>query len=124
MPLLTRAEFDVHIGKGDAALVTSEPNSFETAEAAASETVVSITGITIPESVDDAPAWAKQPVAWLVYHALLNRLTSIPAEKIQMWEKRRQAAEEMLTRQAGRLTGTDDSGTSAATGKIDGMPTW
>ena len=120
MPFLTEQEFRNHVGEQLGDQLANTTLTFEAAERGAQQTIVRITGISVPGNAADAPDWTKEPAAYLIVHSLSGQLNW--SEERRQWarERRRFAIEELRGwAEAQRDRGDDD--TDARTGLIDHM---
>lgn len=120
MPFLTEQEFRDHVGDQLGDQLANSPTTFEAAEKGASQTIVRITGIDVPDDAANAPTWTKEPAAYLIVHALSGQLNW--SEERRQWARdRRRFAIEELQGWAEAQRDRSDEDTDARTGRIDHM---
>lgn len=108
MPFLIKEEFERYASQQMVSVLEAEPESFNQAEAGASQTVTRITGVASPVDVADAPAWSKQPMCWLVMDIMIDSLPNVNENHIQRArDNRRKAIEELEGWKQG-ITPPDD----------------
>jgi len=84
MPLITLAEIKALGFPNIETQCDINSTNFTGLEQEAAQIVADETGITIPDSVNNAPSWSKLPATWIIYYITITRKNSSTAEDKNM----------------------------------------